>query len=74
MVRGVPFDGLPYRLYRAATMEAAERLDVRVLFYQFETEADLQVRFKDFATNGDQALLIWGIPISTFIDAKSTSL
>jgi putative ABC transport system substrate-binding protein len=62
VLRGVPFDGLGYRLYRDATVAAAEKLDVRVLFYQFETATDLPVRFEDFATNGDQALLVWGNP------------
>jgi putative ABC transport system substrate-binding protein len=62
VLRGVPFGGLGYFRYRDATVAGAEKLGVRVLFYQFETATDLPRRFEDFAAYGDQALLVWGNP------------
>jgi len=62
VLRGVPFVGPGYELYRDATATAAAKLGIRVRFVQFETIDDLNRRFDEMVKEQDQALLIWGNP------------
>lgn len=62
VLRGVPFDGPGYELYRDATTAAAAQLGIRVRFLQFETIENLNRHFEEIARQQDQALLIWGNP------------
>jgi putative ABC transport system substrate-binding protein len=62
VLRGVPFEGPGYELYRDATADAAAKLGIRVRFVQFETIDDLNRRFDEMVRERDQALLVWGNP------------
>jgi putative ABC transport system substrate-binding protein len=62
VLRGVPFDGPGYDLYRDATTEAAARLGIRVRYFQFETFDDLNWLFNEMIREQDGALLVWGNP------------
>jgi putative tryptophan/tyrosine transport system substrate-binding protein len=62
VLRGVPFRGRAFALYRDATEDAAAKLGIRVRFVQFETINDLNVRFEEMVREQDQALLVWGNP------------
>ena len=64
VLRGVPFGGPGYELYRDATATAAAKLSIRVRFLQFETINDLNRLFDEMVREQDQALLIWGEPSS----------
>ena len=61
-LRGVPFTGPGYELYRDATATAAAKLGIRVRFVQFETINDLNKRFDEMVSERDEALLIWSNP------------
>jgi putative ABC transport system substrate-binding protein len=62
VLRGVPFRGPGYELYRDATATAAAKLGIRVRFLQFETINDLNRLFDEMAREQDQALLVWSNP------------
>jgi putative ABC transport system substrate-binding protein len=62
VLRGVPFAGPGYELYRDATAAAAAKLGIRVHFLQFETIDDLNKRFDEMVGQRDEALLIWSNP------------
>jgi putative tryptophan/tyrosine transport system substrate-binding protein len=62
VLRGVPFDGPGYHLYRDANEAAAARLGIRARYLQFRTEADLEALFSMMANERDQAVLVWGNP------------
>ena len=62
VLRGVPFDGPGFELYRDATAAAAAKLGIRLRFVQFETINDLNRLFDEMVREQDQALLIWGNP------------
>jgi putative tryptophan/tyrosine transport system substrate-binding protein len=62
VLRGVPFAGPGYDLYRDATAAAAAKLGIRVRFLQFKTINDLTRLFEEMASQQDQALLIWSNP------------
>ncbi|MFO1324543.1 MAG: ABC transporter substrate-binding protein [Burkholderiales bacterium] len=62
VLRGVPFAGPGFDLYRDATMAVATRLGIRVRFVQFESIDDLNRLFDEMAREKDQALLVWGNP------------
>jgi len=62
VLRGVPFAGPGFELYRNANDAAAARLGIRARYLQFEKPAELPKLFEDMAKQGDQALLVWGNP------------
>jgi putative ABC transport system substrate-binding protein len=62
VLRGVPFEGALYELYRDAAAAAAAKLDIRIRFFQFESADDLNKRFDEMVMEQDQALLIWRNP------------
>ncbi len=62
VLRGVPFGGPGFVLYRDATEAAAARLGIRVRFVQFETIDDLNRLFEEMSREKDQALVVWGNP------------
>ena len=62
VLRGVPFAGPGFELYRDATAAAAAKLGIRLRFVQFETINDLNRLFDEMVREQDQALLIWGNP------------
>jgi putative tryptophan/tyrosine transport system substrate-binding protein len=62
VLRGVPFEGPGFALYRDATDAAAGRLGIRARYVQFEQPVELEALFKGMVREGDQALLVWGNP------------
>ena len=62
VLRGVPFEGPGFDLYRDANDAAAARLGIRTRYVQFEKPDELPKLFEDMAKQGDQALLVWGNP------------
>jgi putative ABC transport system substrate-binding protein len=62
VLRGVPFEGPGYVLYRDANEEAATRLGIRARYVQFTAVAELEALFAEMAAQRDQALLVWGNP------------
>ena len=62
VLRGVPFAGPGYELYRDATAAVAAKLGIRVRFVQFETVNDLNKRFDEMVNERDEALIIWSNP------------
>jgi putative tryptophan/tyrosine transport system substrate-binding protein len=62
VLRGIPFAGPGFVLYRDATEAAAARLGIRVRFVQFETIDDLNRLFEEMSREKDQALVVWGNP------------
>jgi putative tryptophan/tyrosine transport system substrate-binding protein len=62
VLRGTPFRGPGYELYRDATEGAATKLGIRVRFVQFETIDDLNRLFDEMVKEHEQALLIWATP------------
>jgi putative ABC transport system substrate-binding protein len=62
VLRGVPFEGPGYELYRDATAGAAAKLGIRVRFVQFETIDDLNRLFDEMVREQDQGLLVWSNP------------
>jgi len=62
VLRGVPFEGPGYELYRGATDRAAQQLGIRVRYVQFQTPEDLDRLFEEMARERDQGLLVWGNP------------
>ena len=61
-MRGVPFEGPGFMLYRNANDSAAAKLGIRARYVQFEKPADLERLFEEMARERDQALLVWGNP------------
>lgn len=62
VLRGVPFDGPGFALYRDATEAAAASLGIRARYVQFGSPADLGRLFDEMAREHDQAVLVWGNP------------
>ena len=62
VLRGVPFAGPGFALYRDATDAAAATLGIRVRYVQFERPEDLDRLFGEMVSEREQALLIWGNP------------
>ena len=62
VLRGVPFEGPGFMLYRDANDAAAAKLGIRARYVQFEKPADLERVFEEMARERDQALLVWGNP------------
>ncbi len=62
VLRGAPFEGPGFVLYRDATATAAAKLGIRVRFVQFETINDLNRLFGEMVSQRDEALLVWGNP------------
>ncbi len=62
VLRGVPFEGPGYELYRDANEAAAARLGIRARYVQFNATAELESLFVEMVTQRDQALLVWGNP------------
>lgn len=62
VLRGVPFGGPGFELYRDANDAAAARLGIRARYVQFEKSADLDRLFEQMMQERDQALLVWGNP------------
>jgi len=62
VLRGVPYGGPLFALYRDNTEDAAAKLGIRVRFVQFETINDLNIRFEEMVREQDQALLVWANP------------
>jgi putative ABC transport system substrate-binding protein len=62
VLRGVPFEGPGFMLYRDANDAAAAKLGIRARYVQFEKPADLERLFEEMARERDQALLVWGNP------------
>jgi len=62
VLRGVPFEGPGFMLYRDANDAAAAKLGIRTRYVQFEKPAELERLFEEMARERDQALLVWGNP------------
>jgi putative ABC transport system substrate-binding protein len=62
VLRGVPFAGPGFELYRNATDAAAAKLGLGMHYVQFDTAEDLKRLFVEMARDHDQALLVWGNP------------
>ena len=62
VLRGVPFEGPGFALYRDATDAVAAKLGIRPRYIQFEKPGDLDRLFEEMATERDQALVVWGNP------------
>ncbi len=62
VLRGVPFEGPGFDLYRNANDAAAARLGIRTRYLQFDKPGELPKLFDDMAKQSDQALLVWGNP------------
>jgi putative ABC transport system substrate-binding protein len=62
VLRGVPFEGPGFLLYRDANDAAAAKLGIRARYVQFEKPTDLDRLFEEMARERDQALLVWGNP------------
>ena len=62
VLRGVPFEGKGFVLYRDATDAAAATLGIRTRYVQFERPEDLNRLFGEMVGEREQALLIWGNP------------
>ena len=62
VLRGVPFEGPGYVLYRDANEAAAARLGIRARYVQFSGVAELEPLFAEMAAQRDQALLVWANP------------
>jgi ABC-type uncharacterized transport system substrate-binding protein len=62
VLRGVPFEGPGFLLYRDATDAAAAKLGIRARYVQFEKSADLDRLFEEVVREREQALLVWGNP------------
>jgi putative ABC transport system substrate-binding protein len=61
-LRGVPFEGPAFELYRDSTDAAAARLGIRARYVQFAQPGELPGLFEEMPKQGDQALLVWGNP------------
>jgi putative ABC transport system substrate-binding protein len=62
VLRGVPFEGPGYLLYRDANEAAATQLGIQTRYLQFRSAADLDALFAEMAGEQVQALLVWGNP------------
>ena len=62
VLRGVPFHGRGFELYRDATDMGAKALGIRVRYVQFDSAEDLERLFDEVDREHDQALLVWGNP------------
>lgn len=62
VLRGVPFEGPGFDLYRNANEAAAAALGIRARYLQFKTAADLGPLFEEMIRERDQAVLVWGNP------------
>ena len=62
VLRGIPFEGPGFVLYRDANDAAAAKLGIQARYFQFEKQADLERLFEEMARERDQALLVWGNP------------
>jgi putative ABC transport system substrate-binding protein len=62
ILRGVPFEGPGFELYRDATEAAAEKLGIRTRYFQFDRPEELRGVFEAMAKQQDQALIVWGNP------------
>jgi putative ABC transport system substrate-binding protein len=62
ILRGVPFEGAGFELYRNATDAAAAKLGIRTRYFQFNQSQDLRNAFEQMAAEQDQALIVWGNP------------
>ena len=62
ILRGVPFDGPGFELYRDATDAAAASLGIRTRYFQFDQPEELPSVFERMAKEQDQALIVWGNP------------
>jgi putative ABC transport system substrate-binding protein len=62
VLRGTPFGGAGFELYRNATDGAAEQLGIRTRYFQFDQLQELRIAFEQMAKEQDQALIVWGNP------------
>jgi putative ABC transport system substrate-binding protein len=62
VLRGVPFEGPGFELYRDATEAAAASLGIRVRLMQFRDAGELKRLFDEMLEAQDQALLTWSNP------------
>ncbi len=62
VLRGVPFGGPGFDVYRDAIDAAAVSLGVRVRHFQFEQPGELERLFDEMATERDQALMVLSNP------------
>jgi putative ABC transport system substrate-binding protein len=62
ILRGVPFEGPVFELYRDATDAAAAKLGIRTGYFQFNQPEELTNVFERMAKQKDQALMVWGNP------------
>jgi putative ABC transport system substrate-binding protein len=62
ILRGVPFEGPGFELYRNATDAAAVKLGIRTHYFQFDQPEELPGVFDRMAKEQDQALVVWGNP------------
>jgi putative ABC transport system substrate-binding protein len=62
ILRGVPFEGPGFALYRDATDAAATSLGIRTQYFQFNLPEELTGVFARMAKERDQALIVWGNP------------
>src|SRR5262249_53677251 len=62
ILRGVPFEGPGFELYRDATEAAAEKLGIRTRYFQFDQPEELTSVFEGMVKQHDQALMVWGNP------------
>jgi putative ABC transport system substrate-binding protein len=62
VLRGTPFGGAGFELYRDATDAAAAKLGIRTRYFQFDQPQDLLRAFEQMAKEQDQALIVWGNP------------
>jgi putative ABC transport system substrate-binding protein len=62
VLRGVPFEGPGFALYRDATDAAAARFGIRTRYFQFGRPEELPGVFEQMMKEQDQALIVWGNP------------
>jgi len=62
VLRGVPFDGPGFALYRDANDAVGARLGIRSRYLQFHDPAELPGLFDEIVREHDQALIVWGNP------------
>jgi putative ABC transport system substrate-binding protein len=62
VLRGVPFEGPGFALYRDANDAAAAKLGIHARYVQFERPEELEPLFAQMSQEQDQALIVWGNP------------
>ena len=62
ILRGVPFEGPGFELYRDATDAAAASNGIRTQYFQFHQPGELASMFGRMAKEQNQALIVWSNP------------